>query len=69
MAVTVKPGVYTLVKFIKEICRFSKKHSGTFIPVLTTTLDPDSLAKVVAALTAINIACDVFNLAFPDIKP
>lgn len=69
MPATIKPGVYTLVRNIKLICRFSKKHSGTFIPVLTGILSPDDLLKVTAALTAINLACDVFNIAFPDIRP
>lgn len=64
-----KPGVFTVVKVVKALCRFEHKHSGTFLPAFQAALATDDYAKVVALFAAIDLVCTIFNIAYPDIKP
>jgi hypothetical protein len=68
MTIIYKPGVYTWVHYIKLICRFWTKHSGTIVATLATVLSVEQLALVTAAATAIQAACDMLNVVYPNIK-
>jgi hypothetical protein len=68
MPIIYKPGVYTWVHYIKLICRFWTKHSGTIIATLDPVLTDSQMALVTAAASAIQAACDMLNVVYPNIK-
>lgn len=68
MAIIYKPGVYTWVHLIKKICRFITKHQGTFMPVLESSMTLTQFGTMTTAVAAINAACAVLDVIYPNVK-